>query len=216
MWTTYLASSWFSSSPSWPLRRPYLSSCSSPDLSRTQCHGQIFNAMMVKVVSRQFESVRVEQNHCQGLQMVRRSYSASQRKHQSLYECKRFPRLSSIGDNGLYIQLPMPLYFRARMSSTPAATYNNPQVLQKSPALLSAQLSEGRRASQHGALTTSIARKPASRRRQRYSGVWRSAIGSSIPMCIVSRHEHFHKTRKAYPGDPCAAVLAKRNLPSGL
>jgi len=172
--------------------------------------------MIVKVVSRQFESVRVEQNHCQGLQMVRRSYSASHSKHQSLYECKKYSRLYSIGDKGLYIQLPMPLYFRARMSSTPAATYNNPPTLQIPPALLSAQLSEGRRASWQGALTTSIARKPASRRQQRYSGVWRSAVGSSIPKCIVSRHGHFHKTRKAYPGDPCAAVLAKRNLPSGL
>lgn len=46
--------------------------------------------MIVKVVSRQFESVRVEQNHCQGLQMVRTSYGASHRKHQSLYEGKRF------------------------------------------------------------------------------------------------------------------------------
>lgn len=32
-----------------------------------QCHGQLYTAMLVKVVSRQLDSVRVEQNHCHGL-----------------------------------------------------------------------------------------------------------------------------------------------------
>lgn len=80
MWKTlhpfpaYLASSW-SCVSSQSLRKPNSSSCSSPDLSRIQCHGQKYSAMIVNVFSKQFESVRVEQNHCQGLQVVKRSYS---------------------------------------------------------------------------------------------------------------------------------------------
>ena len=35
--------------------------------------GQKFNAVIVMVVSRQFENVLVEQNHCQGLNIVIRS-----------------------------------------------------------------------------------------------------------------------------------------------
>lgn len=37
------------------------------------CHGHRLNPAIVKVVSRQFERVRVEQNHCQGLQTVKAS-----------------------------------------------------------------------------------------------------------------------------------------------
>ena len=36
-------------------------------------HGQYRKAITVKVVSRQFDSVRVEQNHCQGLHTVKKS-----------------------------------------------------------------------------------------------------------------------------------------------
>ena len=42
--------------------------------SNAHCHGHKLSAATVKVVSKQFESVRVEQNHCQGLQTVRASY----------------------------------------------------------------------------------------------------------------------------------------------
>lgn len=37
--------------------------------------GQKFIAVIVIVISRQFENVRVEQNHCQGLRTVMRSYA---------------------------------------------------------------------------------------------------------------------------------------------
>ena len=40
-------------------------------------HGQKYNAAMVKVVSREFENVLVETNHCQGLRTVIRSYNHS-------------------------------------------------------------------------------------------------------------------------------------------
>ena len=41
------------------------------------CHGHRFNATIVMVVSKQFERVRVEQNHCQGLRMVTINYIRS-------------------------------------------------------------------------------------------------------------------------------------------
>lgn len=42
--------------------------------SNAHCHGHKLSAAIVKVVSKQFDSARVEQNHCQGLQTVRASY----------------------------------------------------------------------------------------------------------------------------------------------
>jgi hypothetical protein len=42
------------------------------------CHGQNSNATTVIVVSRQFDRVRVEQNHCQGFRTVAASYSERQ------------------------------------------------------------------------------------------------------------------------------------------
>lgn len=39
----------------------------------TTCHGQKYAATTVRVVSRQLEKVRVEQNHCQGLATVNAS-----------------------------------------------------------------------------------------------------------------------------------------------
>lgn len=42
----------------------------SPDIS----HGQKYSAIIVKVVSRLFDNVLVEQNHCHGLKIVIRSY----------------------------------------------------------------------------------------------------------------------------------------------
>lgn len=41
------------------------------------CHGQRSKATIVMVVSKQFERVRVEQNHCQGLRMVTINYPRS-------------------------------------------------------------------------------------------------------------------------------------------
>ena len=64
--STYLCSSF--------VRRPSLSISSSSSGSIDHCQGQKFSATTVKVVSRQLERVRVEQNHCQGLQTVRASY----------------------------------------------------------------------------------------------------------------------------------------------
>jgi hypothetical protein len=52
--------------------RPLLSTWD-PSLSpalRDQCHGQLYKAITVRVVSKQFDSVRVEQNHCHGLKTV--------------------------------------------------------------------------------------------------------------------------------------------------
>lgn len=46
--------------------------------SNAHRHGHKLSAATVKVVSKQFESVRVEQNHCQGLQTVRASYPAQE------------------------------------------------------------------------------------------------------------------------------------------
>jgi hypothetical protein len=37
------------------------------------CHGQKYNAVIVIVVSRQFENVLVEQNHSQGLKSIIKS-----------------------------------------------------------------------------------------------------------------------------------------------
>ena len=70
---THFASSsaWSSCSSS---RRPYLSVFSSPTTSIDQCHGHWWSAMMVKVVSRQFDNVRVETNHCHGLETVKNNY----------------------------------------------------------------------------------------------------------------------------------------------
>ena len=55
-------------------RKPSLSISSSSSASIDHCQGQKFSATTVRVVSRQLERVRVEQNHCQGLQTVRASY----------------------------------------------------------------------------------------------------------------------------------------------
>jgi len=57
---------------------------------------------------------------------------------------------------------------------------------------------------------TSITRKPASRRRQRYSGVLRSAIGFPIPKCI-SKHEDFHEGKK-----PTQVIHAPLSLPNAI
>ena len=46
---------------------------SSRMVSDERFQGQKFNAVIVMVVSRQFENVLVEQNHCQGLNIVIRS-----------------------------------------------------------------------------------------------------------------------------------------------
>ena len=54
-------------------RRPSSSTSSSSSGSMDHCHGQKLSATIVNVVSRQLESVRVEQNHCHGLQTVRAS-----------------------------------------------------------------------------------------------------------------------------------------------
>ena len=35
-----------------------------------KCHGQLYSAIIVKVVSRELENVLVEQNHCHGLTTV--------------------------------------------------------------------------------------------------------------------------------------------------
>lgn len=48
--------------------------------STAHCHGHRLSAAIVKVVSKQFESVRVEQNHCQGLQTVRASYPTQEHR----------------------------------------------------------------------------------------------------------------------------------------
>ena len=50
------------------------SSGSTSSLSRNHSHGQKYRATMVNVVSAEFENVRVEQNHCQGLRTVNASY----------------------------------------------------------------------------------------------------------------------------------------------
>ena len=55
-------------------RSPSSSTLSSSLGSRDHCQGQKLRATIVKMVSREFESVRVEQNHCHGLQTVRASY----------------------------------------------------------------------------------------------------------------------------------------------
>jgi hypothetical protein len=58
--------------PASPILRPSLPTWD-PFLSlalRDQCHGQLYKAITVRVVSKQFDSVRVEQNHCQGLKTV--------------------------------------------------------------------------------------------------------------------------------------------------
>ena len=71
---TDLVSSSTRSSSSLP--RKLSSSISSSAFDSTDhCQGQKLSATTVKVLSRQFESVRVEQNHCHGLQTVRASYT---------------------------------------------------------------------------------------------------------------------------------------------
>ena len=57
-----------------------------------QCHGQKESAVIVRVVSRQLDKVRVEQNHCHGLQMVNASYKGRGARHQlgSIYNQERF------------------------------------------------------------------------------------------------------------------------------
>jgi hypothetical protein len=39
-------------------------------------HGQKLRAMIVKTISKEFDSVRVEQNHCHGLRRFNNSYTA--------------------------------------------------------------------------------------------------------------------------------------------
>ena len=80
-----LSTNFASSSPffcSTSVRRPSLSISSSSSASIDHCQGQNFSATTVRVVSRQLESVRVEQNHCQGLQTVRASYNIQDRCNQ--------------------------------------------------------------------------------------------------------------------------------------
>ena len=53
------------------MRRSFSSkSASSTSPGSAQCHGQLYSATMVNVVSTEFENVRVEKNHCQGLTSV--------------------------------------------------------------------------------------------------------------------------------------------------
>lgn len=56
--------------------RPSRSIPSSVFVSSDQCHGHQYRATVVNVVSKQFDKVRVEQNHCQGLQTLSVSYSS--------------------------------------------------------------------------------------------------------------------------------------------
>lgn len=46
-----------------------------PGALRNHCHGHSDNAAIVNEVSVQFDNVRVEQNHCQGLKVVKASYA---------------------------------------------------------------------------------------------------------------------------------------------
>ncbi len=51
--------------------------------SNDHCHGHEFRAAIVKVVSKQLESVLVEQNHCQGLHIVRANYWQEEGQHEN-------------------------------------------------------------------------------------------------------------------------------------
>ena len=117
--TTYFATSSTSLCSSF-VRRPSLSISSSSSASVDQCHGQRFNATTVKVVSRQLESVRVEQNHCQGLQTVRASCRIHGPSNQQT------PRLVQRRYYWRYIQLPRLHYCLIRRHVPQASMCNNP------------------------------------------------------------------------------------------
>ena len=42
------------------------------------CHGQLYRATMVRVVSRELEKVLVEQNHCHGLNIASKTWVLNQ------------------------------------------------------------------------------------------------------------------------------------------
>jgi hypothetical protein len=74
-------------------------------------HGHRYNAVIVIVVSRQFENVLVEQNHCHGLAMAMRSW------HIILANMSQYKML--------YSQLPKQYYFPTHTYSLPFSTCNN-------------------------------------------------------------------------------------------
>lgn len=71
---TSCSSSLLSSPWKLSIRSPSSSTLSSSSDFKDHCHGHKYNAIIVSVVSRQLDNVRVEQNHCQGLTTVNASY----------------------------------------------------------------------------------------------------------------------------------------------
>ena len=121
------------------VRRPSLSISSSSSGSIDQCQGQKLSATTVKVVSMQLESVRVEQNHCQGLQTVRASYKIQDRCNQLTPSCVH--RRSYCG----HIQLPMLHCCLPHRHIPQASMYSNPPTQRRWPVSPLAPSLEGRR-----------------------------------------------------------------------
>ena len=121
------------------MRRPSLSISSSSSASIDHCQGQKFSATTVRVVSRQLESVRVEQNHCQGLQTVRASYRIRDPSDQLT------PRLIKSSSHQGYIQPPTLHCCPTRRYAPQVSTCSSPPMQRLWPGLpLEPQL-EGRR-----------------------------------------------------------------------
>lgn len=93
-----------------------LASFESDNMLEANSQGQKFNATMVIVISREFEKVLVEQNHCHGLKTVIKSYLWSDGVHNR--------------EEG-HVQRPKQYHFQSHRSSVTASRYNSHLLLQK-------------------------------------------------------------------------------------
>lgn len=164
------------------VRRPSLSISPSSSASVDHCQGQKFSATTVKDVSRQLESVRVEQNHCQGLQTVRASYRIRDTSNQLA------PRLVQRYKYWRYIQLPMLHYCLIRRHVPQASMCSDPLPQRRWPGSPLAPLLEGRRGMWKTDAGPRRDLRTAYTRRQRLQDVLQNVGDFSTPAPALSNH----------------------------
>lgn len=155
------------------VRKPFPSTPSSSFGSIDHCQGQKLSATIVNVVSRQLERVRVEQNHCHGLQIVRPSYDVRRVVSGRSRVLKK--------EQTRYAQLPMPHYYQRRRLFLPASMYSSPLPQRPLPGRLWAQLQGGRRDTWETIAGAMPGRTRSSRHQRTALDGWQISVDSSTP-----------------------------------
>lgn len=180
------------------------------------CHGHKTNATIVMVVSRQFERVRVEQNHCQGLRTVTANYP------RSVGVCESRANRGSAPAALYDIPWPTRRVNLTRKCESQASMCRNPRVPTQRPALFWARRSgapHARRPKDHGGMRGN---RQACRWQRRGADVTRIEADGSIPAetrrgSATTTLEH--GADPTHPSDPGARLLAlsmaESDLPSG-